>query len=862
MSNSTPLMQQYDRLKAQQRDAILFFRLGDFYEMFRNDAKEASNILGLTLTARNAIPMCGIPYHAAQSYIPKLLDAGRKVAICEQIRIPEKGIADREIVEVITPGTVVDEACLKQNDHNFIASICSRRGKKEAMSISFIDVSTGDLIITETSGQGAKESLRRDLQRYQPRELLLQESLFETYPWINAEVSQLSATINRFPDWHYEGQTAWELLCEIMKVRNLKAYGFEKESAQLDSVKLLLQYVETNTGKQIRHIHSLKVMRENEYVIIDSSSQKNLELINNLNDGSKQMTLLSAIDQTMTSMGKRLLKQWLLHPLVKVEEITARQQWVGALYHNQLLLSKCREILGSTQDVHRLSARVSMGKAHPKDLLAICRSVEGYIRLYELLAAAEVDLLHIADISQLEYLARHLAKALSDNPPVTITEGGIIREGFDSEIDRLRAIEVGGKNMLQDYLTQESEQSGIHNLRIKHNNVVGYFLEVSKGQLKKIPPHFERRQSLVNADRFTTSRLKELAVEISSAREQLIEAEKAAFIMLVEKLADSLPLLFSAGDKLAQLDCLQSLSHQATLHAYSCPELVEYPLIDITAGWHPVVATVLEQGSFVPNDLVLSPHCSFVLITGPNMAGKSTFLRQNALIILLAHIGSFVPAEAARIGLVDRIFCRVGASDNLVRGESTFLVEMNEAAHILRNASARSLVIMDEVGRGTSTQDGLAIAQAILEYIAHRINCQTLFATHFHELSQLEGNDIKNMSLQVKETDGDIIFLNKVIDGPSTNSYGLHVARIAGIPDEVVFRAAEILATMAGSSPIKIAPRGTSMPSPSIQARHSQKSLFAQDELVIQKLQSLNIDALTPVDALNYLHEMQKMLED
>lgn len=858
MPDSTPMMQQYDRLKSQHSDAILFFRLGDFYEMFKNDAKEASGILGLTLTARNGVPMCGIPYHAVLSYIPKLLNAGKKVAICEQTSIPEKGIADRKVVEVLTPGTVIDASCLDRADHNFIASICRFPGSGadvgEGLCVAFLDVSTGELIVS--GGEESLESLRGYLQLYRPRELLLQEGLRNSL--LTAELSP--ATINYLPDWQYEEQNAWETLCRIMNVKNLKAYGFEQDSPYLNSVKALLEYVETNTGKQIRHINSLRMIREQGHLVIDSSSLRNLEIIHSNSGETKGRTLFSVIDHTKTRMGKRLLKQWLSQPLINIRKIQKRQLWVSFLYHDQLMLNKCRGILAALLDLPRLGMRVSMERADPRDLVAVGRTLSGYLQLYELFHDTDLaDLFKTEDLGILDQIVRYLSRALVDNPPALLSNGGIIREGFNSDIDHFRHLENAGQQMLQEYLGEERAKSGIQNLRIKHNGIIGYFLEVSKGQSKKIPAHFEKRQGLVNVDRFTTVRLKELAAEIGAALDNLQELEKTIFMDLRGKVQEVLEPLFGAAEILAILDCLQSLAYKATLHGYTCPEFIETELIEIKGGRHPVVETVLDAASFIPNDLLLQPSQFFNLVTGPNMAGKSTYLRQNALIVLLAHIGSFVPADSARMGIVDRIFCRVGASDDLARGESTFLVEMNETAHILRNATSRSLVIMDEVGRGTSTQDGLAIAWAVSEYILEYIKCQTLFATHFHELSELEHKNLKNFSLQVKEADGAIIFLNKVIDGPSNNSYGLYVAQIAGIPDEVLFKAGDILKHIQDDVEISPGTSGANAEKYSFQPR-VQKSLFAQDELVIQELAGLNINALTPLEALNYLERMQKTL--
>ncbi len=850
MSASTPMMQQYDRLKSQNRDAILFFRLGDFYEMFKTDAKEASTILGIALTARHGIPMCGIPHHAVLSYVPRLLSAGKKVAICEQTYVPEKGIAERVVVEILTPGTVIDELYLGTGEHNFIASICGFRGGRESFCISFLDVSTGELIL----GVGEEVSLQGNFHLYRPKEVLIQESLLTSS--LKEMFSQYSTTVNSLPDWNYTHSKSWENLCRIMKVTNLKAYGLDKDSHYVDSLGPLLEYVEMNTGKEIRHINSLRVIRVQEYLVIDSSSQKNLEILHVPAEDGREASLFAAIDQTRSGMGKRLLKQWLLYPLIHREKITTRQKHVSIFYHDQLLLSGCREILAVLLDLPRLCMRVSMEKANPRDIVAIQRTVSGYLRVYELLGNNElVDTFATEDIPVLRNTAEHLSRAVTDNPPIVLTEGGIINEGFCTDVDHLRHLVQNSQNLIDEYVKSEGENSGIQNLRVKFNGIVGYFLEVSKGQSQKVPSHFQKRQELVNVERFTTVRLKELAAEISSAQDSLIDLERRMFITLRKELQELLPALFKAAQTLATLDCLQSLAYQATLHGYTCPEFTDGRHIEITGGRHPVVETFLDSGAFVANNLALSDERFFTFVTGPNMAGKSTYLRQNALIVLLAHIGSFVPADSATMGIVDQIFCRVGASDNLAQGESTFLVEMNETAHILRNASNQSLIIMDEVGRGTSTRDGLAIAWAISEYILQHLQCKTLFATHFHELSQLQHENLRNLSLQVKEDDGDIIFLNKVIEEPSNNSYGLYVAKIAGIPDEIIFRAGELLESIQKTDltknfgDVKVLPR-------------VQQSLFAQDDVVLQELRGINLNSLTPIDAFNCLQRMQRMLDD
>jgi DNA mismatch repair protein MutS len=868
MSDTTPMMQQYERIKSMHREKILFFRLGDFYEMFRNDAREASRILGLTLTARNGIPMCGIPFHAAQSYIPKLLDAGKKVAICEQTRMPEdaKGIAERQVVEVITPGTVMDENYLPQGQHNYIGSISRALGDSSRISLSFIDISTGDIVLSAYRTDDQAQLVLSDIEKFRPREILLQESLAADQPWLDREMRSSDRIINRYPDWHYQSGSAARILTSVLGVQSLKAFGLEESSPELDSLGPLLRYVEENAGRPIVHLNSIQVNSSRDFMHIDGSSQKNLELVRNIQDGSETQSLFKVIDQTRTSMGRRLLRTWILHPLIREPEIIRRQKRVSVLYHDQLCLNKLRDILGGALDLPRLASRVSMEKAHPKDLRAIMKSIEGFLDSYRLLRGGELeDLFPADDLPVLRNRADLIASAIVDEPPTTLTDGGIIRKGYNEELDELKGLEANAQQLLDEYLENERVRSGIANLKLKFNRVIGYFLEVSKGQLKLVPETFERRQSLVNADRFTTPELSRLAERITTAREEAKVKEQELFLHLRTKINEILRQLQRAGSILAELDCLQSFSYQATLRGYTCPKITDDQRISITGGRHPVVETFIETGAFVANDLEVSADGKnfFTLITGPNMAGKSTYLRQNALIILMAQIGSFVPAESAEIGICDRIFCRVGASDNLARGESTFLVEMNETAHILRQAGTRSLVIMDEVGRGTSTQDGLSIAWAVCEYILGHLRCRTLFATHFHELSELANPGLVNRSLAVKDDEGEILFLNKVVDGPSNNSYGIHVARIAGIPDEVIFRAGEILEEIQRSSgKVSITQSEQARRSLHLPSASRQRGLFGQDEMVVQEIMHMDLDSITPIEALNHLHRMQKNLKD
>ncbi len=862
MSETTPMMRQYNRIKTKHRDKILFFRLGDFYEMFQSDAKEASRILGLTLTARQGIPMCGIPYHAAKSYIPRLLEAGRKVAICEQTTLPEsgKGIAQRSVVEILTPGTVFDADYLKQGDNNYIASFSQAPGEK--ISASFIDVSTGELSMAAYRINDARVAIRSELYRYSPGEILVQESLLDGQQWLASEISMQNAVINRFPDWYYSSTSVAKRLTAILKLHSLKSYNLDAESPELSSIGALLNYVEENAGRPIIHIHSLTLRNTDDFLVIDSSSQRNLELVRNINDGGEQQSLFKILDQTKTSMGKRLLKQWILRPLIAKEQILKRQKMVSALYRDQLLLNRCREILAGTLDLVRLSARISMEKAHPRDLVAVRRSLENHRQLFELLSPGPIgEQMAERHLPMLEKAQGLIEKAIVDDPPAAVNDGGIIRPGYNREVDELRSTESNAEQLMADYLEEEKNASGISNLKIKNNKVIGYYLEVSKAQIKNVPSRFESRQSLVNAERFITPALRDLAERISGARERLMEREQHLFAELRRSLANCVTSLQSAACWLAMLDCVQSFSYQATLKGYTQPEIFEDNRLSVSGGRHPVVEAFTESGSFIPNDLEFKPGNSefFALITGPNMAGKSTFLRQNALIVLMAQTGSFVPADQACIGIADKIFCRVGASDNLSRGESTFLVEMSETAHILRQATQRSLVVMDEVGRGTSTQDGLAIAWSVCEYLLNNMQARTLFATHFHQLSDIDHPKLKNLSLMVREDDGEILFLNKVVNGPSNNSYGLHVAQIAGIPEEVIFRAGEILEEISKSGGKMSIVRSETKKS-TLKLNGSQRGLFGQDEMVIQEIKNLDINAMSPLEALNQLQKLQRDL--
>jgi DNA mismatch repair protein MutS len=852
MAETTPMMRQYNSIKAKHRDAILFFRLGDFYEMFHSDAKEASRILGLTLTSRHGYPMCGIPYHASQGYIARLLKAGRKIAVCEQTSLPSggKGIATREVVEIITPGTVVDEDFLDRGTNNYVVAIGKYR---DTVPLSYVDLSTASFSYLLIPYDRRAEGLREHFARLGPREIIVQESLLEEDP-VTARVIEErgDVLVNRFPDWSFDLDGGAQALCRQFGVGNLKAFGIHEGNPAPYVAGTLLEYVADNAKTLLPHITSIEAFDSGQLLGLDESSQRNLEIVRNLQDGGKSYTLLDVVDYTKTAMGARLLRTWLLAPLRRKADIEKRHAGVERLYRNQMALSGLQDSLGRVLDMERLTARVAMGKAHGKDLVSLRLSLEEAGRVAEILSS-EDDLPDFSDYAPvLGDLAELLAQSIDDAPSILLTEGNIIRDGWNEELDRLRKLKADSRRVLEEYLEGERATSGIANLKIKYNKIIGHFLEVTKANLSSVPDHFIRRQSLVGSERYTTQRLGELESEINGASATIIDLEKSLFLEIRDRVATSVPMLLELSARIAELDCLGSFAYAATVRGYVRPRMRDSGSIRIRGGRHPVVEAHLPPGDFIPNDVDLdAENTSFALITGPNMAGKSTYLRQVALIVLLAQAGSFVPADEADVGTVDKIFCRVGASDNLARGESTFLVEMNETAHILRTATDRSLVIMDEVGRGTGTNDGLSIAWAVSEYLMDVISARTLFATHYHELTRLENEKMVNLSMMVVEDKGAIVFLKKIRHGVAGDSYGIHVATLAGLPEAVVRAAEARLRGLAKEPPL---------PEP-VQDSKAQGELFSTADMALRELRSFKVDDSTPLEALMAIKTWQDLLE-
>ena len=861
MAEQTPLMVQYRSIKERFADSILFFRLGDFYEMFDKDAREVSSLLDLTLTQRAGVPMCGVPYHSASSYISRLLAAGKKVAICEQTPQPGKALMSRDVEEVITPGTVLDDGYLARNVNNYLLAL-GRVG--DTVSLAYADLSTGEFAATAFPFDRRAELLKRELHRLDPREVITQESLLVDDAVVRDLLGEREGLlVNRYPDWSFDVESCRARLQRTLGVANLKGYGLTDSSAEIVSAGVLLEYLGETAKRSLDHIRSLSVYAQRSYVELDEASQRNLELTANLQDGSRKFSLLEVLDQTKTSPGARKLRRWILTPLKEKAAIERRLNAVESLYRDQVLLSRLRGVMGGVLDLERLAARVAMDKAHAKDLLAVASTLEAVLSLGELLAASSLADLAAPLLERQEAIRSMtalLSRAVCDEPAVVLTEGNLIKRGFDPELDRLHDLADNARDILEKYLEEERKKTGIASLKLRYNRLIGYTFEVTKSNLSHVPAHFIRRQSLVGGERYTTDRLADLESEINDASEKIVEIEKNLFLEVRSKVKDAVRWILALCESVSELDVFQSLAFAATVHGYTRPALTEDAALAIRDGRHPVVEAHLPGGGFVPNSIDLAPGGkSFVILTGPNMAGKSTFLRQVALIALMAQVGSFVPASDARLGIVDSIFCRVGASDNLARGESTFLVEMNETAHILRAATPKSLLIMDEIGRGTGTRDGLAIARAVCVFILERIGARTLFATHFHELTDMAHARIVNLSMDVRDRGGEIVFLKRVREGPSSKSYGIHVARLAGLPAEVLAEAERLLAE-AETGGRAAEPYGDRAPEPRAQAAPRQQQLFTAEELIIRDLLGLALDSMTPLEAMNRIAAWKRQL--
>jgi len=871
MSSLTPAMRQYLEIKARYPDCILFFRMGDFYEMFFEDAVLASKLLEITLTSRDkgkedSVPLCGFPWHAASSYIARLISKGYKVAICEQMEDPRlaRGVVKREVVRVVTPGLVLDPDSLEAKQNNFLAGVALRG---EAFGLAFVDVSTGEFRATEMRDRA---SFLDEVIRHGFREVVLEEGLKD--PLLESVLAREleGCVINRFPrDWFDHG-AALAILGEHIGAESIARLEPERRPALIAAAGAVMRYVRETQRERLGHINEITAYRSESFLVLDETAKRNLELFATTQGGTKEGTLFHVLDETMTAMGGRRLRWWLAYPLLDATRIRERLAAVGEIREAHLARRDLRRALGGLHDMERLGARISLGVANGRDLAALRASLRALPALRGLLGAFETPVLAaIRDgIDEMPETLDLLERSIADEPPLALREGGIIREGYDAELDRILSIARDGKSWIAALEAKERRRTGIANLRVGFNSVFGYYIEVTKAQTASVPAEYIRKQTLVNAERYINEELKEYEQTVLHAEERRREREYDLFTEIRERVAGRIRRIQKSAAALADLDALAALAEVAEKYNYVRPAVDEGDVIEIRDGRHPVVERMPLAEGFVPNDVLMDRGANRLLvITGPNMAGKSTYIRQVAHIVILAQMGSFVPAAEARIGLVDRIFTRVGAADVLAKGQSTFMVEMTEVAHILRHATPRSLILLDEVGRGTSTFDGLSIAWAVAEHIhdAGHLGSRTLFATHYHQLTDLaltrEG--VANYYIAVKEWGERIIFLRRIMKGAANRSYGIQVARLAGVPDEVIRRAREVLENLekgeldeVGMPTLARGRKGARRPAT------GQLSLFADEEsLVLDEIASTDVDALTPLEAMNRIAQWKDRLK-
>ena len=797
----TPMMQQYRQVRSRlPENTILFFRLGDFYEMFFEDAKEASRILDITLTRRQGIPMCGVPFHAADSYLAKLIRAGRKVALCDQVEDPAaaKGIVRREVTGIVTPGTVMQDTILTSVQNNYLAGFC-RQGT--GFGLAMLDISTGAFWVEESADAAA---LGDTLRQYTPRECVVPSEQMGD-PAVKPVLSSLEGiVVSAAEDWVFRYDVARDRLTRHFAVHSLDGFGCEQKPAAVGAAGGVLHYVEEELKRNVKHVRSLRVSNPADFMMLDQATCVNLDLIPRRHeDRANPVSLLGTLDATRTPMGARLMRDWIQRPLADVAGIERRLDAVEALTRDRTMLHELRESLSGIRDLERLIARLSAGNGNGRDLRAMGSSLAALPELRQRVAGHPVALLSElgASIVLQPELARLIEEAIEEEPPIPVKEGGIIRKGYHAELDELRVAATAGRQWLAEFQTHEQARTGIKTLKVRHNKVFGYYIEISKGQLAHVPEDYIRKQTLVNAERFVTPELKEYERKIMGAQERSMALEYELFVAIRDKVVARTVEIQATAAALAQLDILAALAERAIMGRYVRPRINTGDRIQIGDGRHPVIEAMAGAERFVPNDTLLnSQDHQLIVLTGPNMAGKSTYIRQVGLIVIMAQIGSFVPAREADIGVVDQVFTRVGASDDIARGRSTFMVEMQETANILNNATPRSLIILDEIGRGTSTFDGISIAWAVAEYLHNnpKAKAKTLFATHYHELTDLAltMGGVKNYTVVVSERKDQIVFLRKIVPGAADKSYGIQVARLAGLPDEVIDRAKEILTNL------------------------------------------------------------------
>ncbi|MBQ6160771.1 MAG: DNA mismatch repair protein MutS [Oscillospiraceae bacterium] len=868
MAELTPMMKQYKAIHAQHPDCLLFFRLGDFYEMFDEDARIASKELDLTLTTRDRgkaeeerTPMCGVPFHAAESYIARLVGKGYKVAICEQMEDPAlaKGLVDRDIIRIITPATVVESSMLEEGSNNYYASLCQTA---EGVGVALVDVSTGEACATLSDGEDAREKAFNELGRFEPKELIVDEDLAQGKGFALDAQLRLRCPVNVGRRSLYEDEAVNTALASQFPEQDLSDLPLPTRLA----LGALVQTLRALQKSDLSHVHHVDYYLSGRYLELDLTARRNLELTQTLRGKEKKGSLLWVMDKTKTAMGSRMLRAWMEKPLRNPNEIRQRLEAVKELKEATLPRQELLRSLNTVTDLERVTARIVTGAANARDLVQFRQGCAGLPALKTQLGAFQTSLLRVVaeTLDELRDLREAVEAAIADEPPFSLREGGLIRPGYSEEVDRLRDIMSGGKGTLARIEAEEKEKTGIKNLRVGYNRVFGYYIEVAKGQVDLVPDSYIRKQTLVNGERYITQELKELENTILGAKDRVNSLEYELFTALREKLAANAPRIQQSARAIAAADTLACFAELAVQNNYCMPEVDLSSSIEITAGRHPVVEKTLRDSLFVPNDTRMDGRRERVaVITGPNMAGKSTYMRQVALIVLMAQMGSFVPAASARIGVADKIFTRIGASDDLAAGQSTFLVEMSEMAEILKNATPRSLLILDEIGRGTATYDGMAIAQAVLEHVGDplRLGCKTLFATHYHELTNLAEThpEIRNYNICVKRRKDDIVFLRKIVPGVADGSYGVEVAKLAGMPARVVKRAREILQELEDKGPSRILVPVQAPPGMELPLGQTVLGDPAAEEIK-KRLSETAVETVTPIEALNLLYELKQLL--
>lgn len=875
----TPMMQQYLKTHEKVPDAILFFRLGDFYEMFFDDALKASRELEIALTGRDCglderAPMCGVPYHAAETYIAKLVEKGYKVAICEQLEDPAtaKGIVKRDIIRVVSPGTIADSASLQAKRNNYLMSLCM---DGQTVGLAYLDISTGESFVTEISGANVMARTIDEIAKVGPAEILMNATLYKEENVVKTLKERFDMMISLYPSHAFEYKGACARILDQFHVFSLLSLGLEDHDSSVRAAGALLGYVDETQKRVLNHINHLSCYKPDEYMVLDLATRRNLELTETIRSGEKRGSLLWVLDKTVTAMGGRLLRRWVEAPLLSAEAISHRLDRIEEFTKNPGAMPELKAILGRVYDLERICGKIAFGNCNPKDLLALKQSIEALKALNDFFQTVDAPAWQsvFGGGDDLLDVYTRIQDGIDDDAPMAIKDGRVIKAGYNAEIDTYREAGDKGKDWIRDLETRERERTGIRSLKVKYNRVFGYFIEVTKSNLSQVPEDYIRKQTLTNAERYFTPALKEMETKILGSEERLAQLEYQFFQEIRETILSEIARIQHRARDIAACDALYALAVVALNNHYVRPELRDDGIIDIKAGRHPVVEALIGEDHYVTNDCLLDNECErMMLITGPNMAGKSTYIRQVAVITLLAQIGSFVPADEAQISLVDRIFTRVGASDDLATGQSTFMVEMTEVSNILKNATAKSLVILDEIGRGTSTFDGISIAWAVVEYLwdTNTLGAKTLFATHYHELTELatmkEG--IANYSIMVKETADGVVFLRKIRPGSVDKSYGIEVAKLAGFPPAVTARAQEILTHLEqGESTYREGMLASEKPAflanqiDMFNLAPSAPAMTEDEQAVLDTIKDLNINGMTPMDAMNALNQLNNRLK-